>query len=372
MGVITIDGRCLGITDGVSVYARSLLKRLIDIDNMNIYRLILSRKTNGFKDGANLKVVNLRLPGRVLNGLWRRFSIFPMELFAGRADIFFSPNFTLPYLAQKTRTVITVHDLAFMKYPQVVTGSSRAFLEYWVPRSIKMADKIICVSNSTKNDIMEHFNIQENKMVVIHEGCDGRFRPLPDDGVLKERCRNKYGLPDRFILYLGTLEPRKNIPSLLKAFAKARHDIDGLKLVLAGKRGWLYQKIFDTIDDLGLQNDVFCAGAVDYQDLPLIYNLCEFFAFPSIYEGFGLPVLEAMACGKAVITSNISSLPEVGGDAVLLIDPNDIEGIAAALKKLSVDTAYRGLLEKKGLERARSFTWEDAARETVKIFNSLM
>ena len=183
--------------------------------------------------------------------------------------------------------------------------------------------------------------------------------------------RARYGLPERYVLYHGTLEPRKNIPSLLKAYSIAKPRLGNVKLVISGKKGWLYESIFATVTNLGLQDDVFFPGYIENDDLPLLYNACEFFSFVSGYEGFGLPILEAMGCGKAVITSNVSSMPEVAGNAAAIVAPHDIAKLAEVMLRLHENEGYRQSLEKASLKRAAEFSWANTAKQTLAVLDEV-
>ena len=368
---ISVDCRSLETVCGVAVYTRELLQALIPMDAQNHYQLLLRKKSSYPDVGPNLTKRVLRLPGRLTHFFWKRWRVLPMDLFLGGTDVFFSPNFTLPHLRPRVRTVITVHDLAFLKMPEDVTDASNAFLGYWVADSIRRADRIIAVSQSTKRDIVRHFDVPADRIVVVHSACSTRFRPLPRGASAGAALRAKYGLPEKFILAHGTLEPRKNISFLLKSFAAARSKLGGTKLVISGKRGWLFESIFATVTELGLSEDVCFPGFIEDEDLPRLYNECEFFCCVSKYEGFGLPVVEAMACGKAVIVSDVSSLPEVVADAGIRIDPTDSEALSRAMVRLATNRAERETLEGASLRRAAAFAWTTAARETLAVLESV-
>jgi len=368
---ISVDCRSLETVCGVAVYTRELLQALIPMDAQNHYQLLLRKKSSYPDVGPNLTKRVLRLPGRLTHFFWKRWRVLPMDLFLGRTDVFFSPNFTLPHLRPRVHTVITVHDLAFLKMPEDVTDASNAFLGYWVGDSIKRADRIIADSRCTKQDIVELFGVAGDRVVVVYPGCNERFRVLAVDATAGAALRTKYGLPERFILCHGTLEPRKNIPVLLKAFASARSKLGGTKLVISGKRGWLFESIFSTVTELGLSEDVCFPGFIEEEDLPRLYNECEFFCCVSKYEGFGLPVVEAMACGKAVIVSDVSSLPEVVAEAGIRIDPTDSEALSTAMVRLATNTIEREMLEQASLRRAAAFSWTTAARETLAVLESV-
>jgi len=233
-----------------------------------------------------------------------------------------------------------------------------------------LADQIIAISNSTKQDLIRYFQVPEEKITVTHLAADECFQPLPFDKV--QVFREKYGLDFPFILYVGTLEPRKNLPTLIKAFYYLKKKNIHHKLVIAGGKGWKYDPIFQTISDLNLIKDIHFTGYVPKEDLPLLYNAADAFVYPSLYEGFGLPPLEAMACGCPVITSNTSSLPEVVGDAGIMINPCDYDKLAEAIDNIISDTDLKIQFSKMGQVRAAQFSWNKCAEETLKIYNDLI
>ena len=224
-----------------------------------------------------------------------------------------------------------------------------------------------------QHDVQHYLHISKDRVVVIPEGCEPRFRPLAEPEQLY-RVRVKYGLPPLYMLCLGTLEPRKNITTLLHAFARLRQILHGepaLHLVVAGARGWREQTIFQTIKSLALEQVVCLPGFINDEDLPALYGGALLFVFPSLYEGFGLPVLEAMSCGVPVVTSNTSAMPEVAGDAALLVDPYDVKGMATAIAAIVHDASLRDNLRQKGLARAQQFSWEMTARQTLDLYLAL-
>lgn len=218
-------------------------------------------------------------------------------------------------------------------------------------------------------DIIRYFKIPENKIKVIYLGVDEDYKPLSETEIRK--VRQKYHLNYPFILYVGSLISHKNIPTLIKAFYKLKKYGLPHKLVITGKRGWKYKNIFEIISKLNLQKDVVFTGYVQREDLPALYNAADLFVYPSLYEGFGLPPLEAMACGTPVITSNTSSLPEVVGNAGIMVDPYDIDGLAKAMYEVLTNEGLRAELRKRGLERAKMFSWKKTAEETLNVYKGI-
>lgn len=267
------------------------------------------------------------------------------------------------------KSVITVHDITPFLYPEKHPFSRSFVNRLFFPITLKFANKIIAVSENTKKDLISYFGTPENKIKVIPNGVDKSFQLLDYEDI--DKVKNKYSLRFPFILYVGTLEPRKNIPSLIMAFNKLKEKKITHRLVIAGKKGWKYKDIFKIISKLNLQNDIIFTGYVSDEDLPGLYNAADLFVYPSIYEGFGLPPLEAMACGTPVITSNTSSLPEVVGNAGIMIDPLDIESFAESMYKVISNEDLKIKMRKKGLERAKLFSWEKCAKEVMDTYQKI-
>jgi len=287
------------------------------------------------------------------------------------ADIFFGTNFRGVF-GPSFKTVLTVHDMSFEYFPEAVDDRTLAYLREELPAAVRKADLIIADSENTKRDIIRFLAVPELKVRVVYLGVDEMFRPITDHRQRSE-VRQRYSLPERFILFVGTLQPRKNLMGLVRAFAALNSGSDFPHLlVIAGGVGWKNEGLRELIMELGLAEKVHFTGYVVEADLPVLYNLAEVFVLPSLYEGFGLPVIEAMACGVPVLTSVTSCLPEVAGDAALLVDPHSVEDMAAGLRRLLVDGKLRERCIARGFERARLFTWERSARETMVLFEELI
>jgi len=237
-----------------------------------------------------------------------------------------------------------------------------------VPRSVRRADVVLADSASTREDLVELLHVREERLAVLHPGVEARFAPQTEEGVV-DAALQRYGIYHPFILGLGTLQPRKNFCRLIQAFdlLRRRHHVPH-QLVIGGGKGWLYDEIGETIASLGLQDVVLLPGYVADEDLPALYSAADLFAFPSLYEGFGIPVLEAMACGTPVVTSDVSSLPEVAGDAALLVSSEDVDALAEALWRLLDDTQLRNELRTRGFQQASRFTWKRAAETLLGIY----
>jgi glycosyltransferase involved in cell wall biosynthesis len=261
--------------------------------------------------------------------------------------------------------VITIHDLAFLSFPQTFRRVNRTYLTWATRVSAKRAARILAVSEATKREIVRLLCLPPEKIVVTYDACDPRFAP-PEPAAL-EAFRRRKGLPERFILFLGTLEPRKNLPALIDAYAKIASSTDA-PLIIGGGKGWLYDEIFARAEALSLGDKIRFVGYVDGAEQPLWYAAATVFAFPSLYEGFGMPPLEAMACGTPVVTSTSSSLPEVVGEAGLTVDPTDVDALAEALLRLLGDAELRAELQTRGLRQARRFSWRETAERTLAAY----
>jgi len=293
----------------------------------------------------------------------------PMDAIMAPAALFHATDHLLPPF-RTIPSVFTLHDLIFRLYPETHMPLNRWFLTLMMPRFLRRADLILAVSECTRRDAIRWYRIPEERIVVTYEGVDERFRPAPPEAVAAIRAR--YGLPERFILYVGTLEPRKNLPTLFAAYRSLLARWPELGLVVAGRPGWLTEGIFRSLRDLGLEGRVRLLGYVPDADLPALYSAAAVFAFPSRYEGFGLPPLEAMACGTPVVVADTSSLPEVVGEAGLRVPPDQpeawVEALAAALSREELRTRLR----EAGLRRAARFRWAETAARTLAAYEQVI
>jgi glycosyltransferase involved in cell wall biosynthesis len=291
--------------------------------------------------------------------------------FAG-VRVFHATEHLLPVLRQ-ARSVFTLHDAAYLHYPQFHLPRNRLFLRLMMPRFLARADAVIAISEFTRRDAERIYGVRPERLHVIPEGVEARFRPIDDTEVLGQ-VRARWRLPEHFILCVGTIEPRKNLLTLIEAYAAllGRGEAQDVGLVIAGGKGWLYTEFYDRLRALGLEGRATLTGYVPDDDLPALINCAQVFAFPSVFEGFGLPPLEAMACGVPVVCSNASSLPEVVGEAGLLLDPRDTGAWVEGLRRLLVDGALRARLRAQGLARAAGFTWDAAARQTQAVYQAVL
>jgi glycosyltransferase involved in cell wall biosynthesis len=360
---------------GIGNYVRSLVDAMLAQDSVNQYTLLTSGRApeeRPFPVAKNVRGRSLIIPDRYLNILWYRWRLpISATFFTGQVDIYHGPDFVLPPLNGKLRKIVTVHDLAFLEHPEYAVPQLAAYLKKVVPEAVGAADVVAAVSRETRRTLIEHFSTPPEKITLVPNGIRSYLRRVTDP-ILIESTRHKYGLKSPLVLGVGTLEPRKNHLGLIKAFHRAasagKKQARPAMLAIAGGEGWMYDETRQAVAELGLEKKVRFLGRVSDLDLMLLYSLADVFVFPSFYEGFGVPPLEAMACGAPVITSNTSSLPEVVGDAALLVDPHDTGAIAQAMLRVLGDGQLQEELRQKGYERARSFTWAESARKMLSIY----
>ena len=301
--------------------------------------------------------------------LWEQF-VQPFALAQTRPDLVHGLAFVSPII-NPVPSVVTVYDLSFIHYPDRLPAARRLYLRLLTRRSCRKARRVIAISHSTAHDLTKTFAIPTNKIDIAVPGVGTQFQRLPRHEV--EAFRHREGLPDRFWLFLGTLEPRKNLPVLLRAYARLPEaDRQAVHLVLGGGKGWMFDDIFRTIEQHNLAGTVHLPGYIPADDLPLWYNAAEAFVYPSIFEGFGLPVIEAMACGTPTLVSNVSSLPEAAGDAGWLLPPNDEDAWADALAQIMHDSAWRETASVHGRDYAAQFTWANTAAQTVASYRKAL
>ncbi len=299
---------------------------------------------------------------------WEQFTL-PSLIRQKHIDVFHSPANVLPELLPRNSAgVVTLHDLAFLRFPKVLTRAKRLYHRTFTIRSLQRATMIISVSESTKQDAIELVGIPAGHLQTVYASIDERFSSMAAEEEINA-FRQKHGLSEDFLLYLGTLEPRKNITTLIEAYAYLRRAYARTeKLILAGGKGWLYEAIYEKIAQLGLQGEVIFPGFVAESEQKLWYSAASAFVYPSLYEGFGLPVVEAMACGTPVVTSNVSSLPEAGSDIALCVEPYNVEAMAEALYKALTDQAFRQRCRAMAAVAAQRFSAQAMAERTVGVY----
>lgn len=361
---------------GIGVYARKLVAAMLEQDSSNQYTFLTSGRPTQeypFPTAKNAKGRSVLVPDRYLNVLWYRWRLAlpPAQLFTGPANIYHGLDFVLPPLVGKTRKVVTVYDLAFLEHPEYAVPSLAAYLKKVVPESVAAADVVATISHEVSRTLIEHFKTPREKLIVIPCGVEAYFRRITDP-ILLGATRNKFALKHPLVLGVGTLEPRKNHIGLIKAFHQAQQHKNGpAMLAIAGGKGWLYEETQQLVADLKLEQKVRFLGRVTDHELVTLYSMADAFAFPSFFEGFGIPPVEAMACGAPVITSNVSSLPEVAGDAAILIDPHNIDEMAAAIARVIGNKQLQEELRQKGYEQVKQYTWATSAQKMLSVYQRL-
>jgi glycosyltransferase involved in cell wall biosynthesis len=365
---IAIDARLLYYRRaGIGQYTLRLLQALTQEASQERFLLLHDwRQRRHLLEAPNLSHVRVYTPS---HHRWEGVTL-PVELLTLRLDLLHSPDLVLP-LRRSYAGVITVHDLAFLRFPHWVTPQAERYYGR-VRQAACSAERIIAVSECTRRDLLDLLGVPESKVAVIHEAAGPNFRPLglALDG--RREVKGRHLAPQRFALFVGTIEPRKNLPGLLRAFRQMLDRYPDLdphpRLIIAGEQGWLSESVFGLVHELRLGQEVAFIGPVSADEVVWLYNAARFFVFPSLYEGFGLPPLEAMACGTPVIASNAGAVPEVVGPAGRLLDPQDVDGWAEAMAMLWSDQAQRDELRARGLERAAQFSWKGAAQETLVVY----
>lgn len=364
---IGIDARLTHYrTGGISTYIRRLITALEQLDHEHRYTVFHSRK-------ATDTIVQRFESARLWTPSHHRSErlALTVELARFRLDLLHSPDF-IPPLHGARRHVITVHDLTFMHYPDFLTADARRYYNDQIARAVRRADHILVDSDATRRDLIEMLDVP-NALITVHLlGVEPQFRPPPPHELA--HWRTQLDLPAGYLLFVGTFEPRKNIAGLLKAYAALAQRLPDLTppLVLAGTRGWRFEETMAEIAQMNLGSRVLWREKIPQQAMPSLYALATVLVLPSFYEGFGLPALEAMACGTMPIVSNRSSLPEVTGDVGLQIDPDNLDTLIAALEKALSDDAWRQAQQQRGLARAAEFTWQRTAEITLGVYRSLL
>ena len=366
---------------GVGQYSYQLARALARVDHETAYTLYPvfyfivhpEHRAAALPSARNMRTAMRWLPPRLVTWLWRvdRSEAFKERLL-GNVDVVHSTTFCAPRLsARRRKLVATIHDVTFVSHPEFHVPANIEHCLNGTRHAIERADVLIAISESTRRDLVELLHAPAERIVVTPEAADPDLAPVTDGARLAE-VRRRYQLPDRFVLFLGAMEPRKNLVRLVEAFNALKPAIRRETwLVVAGAQGWLNDSVRARVESLGLADRVHFAGYVEGGDLAALYSLATVFAYPSLWEGFGLPVLEAMACGTPVLTSDVSSLPEVAGDAAVLVPPTDVDAIADGLTRLLEDTALRADLAARGRRQAARFSWERCARETLAVYQSV-
>lgn len=366
---------CLNNKSGIGVYTYELTKRLQNFNDIelegNIFNFLNKTDIRNDIEGLNFrKNICSFLSYRFYKIIWRYLPIKYNFLFRKKVEIYQFFNFIIPPNVPG-KTITAIHDLTYILCPDSMKTKRRKRLENDMKKTVNRADYIITVSECSKRDIIKYLKVDENKIQVIYNGVDEVYKKILNHEMI-DATKKKYNIDGKYLLYLGTLEPRKNIETIIKAynlFNKCNNE--NIKLVLAGKKGWLYDDIFKLIKEFRIEDKVIFTDYVDDDDKPALYQGAEIFLFPSLYEGFGIPVVEAMASRTPVITSNSSSLPEVAGDAAIITDPMDYEEISRSIERILDDSKLRENMINEGIKQADKFNWDESAEKLKKLYYDL-
>ena len=353
---------------GIGTYIRNLLRQLARIDRDTEYVLLCREADLGVAAqlGPNFRSVREPSPNYSL----REQIHVPWVLRRERPDVYHAPHYVLP-IGVRCRSVVTIHDCIHLMFPQYLPNrAAYAYAQASMWTASHRSDRILTVSEASKRDILHLFNVRPEKIVVVYNAIDEHFRTEPSEEHVA-RVRERYQLDHKFVLYVGNIKPHKNLVRLIEAFSQLRRDHDDLKLLIIGDEISKLPALRRAVHSLKLHKHVRFLGYLHDDTLSVLYRLASVFVFPSLYEGFGLPPLEAMASGTPVVTSNISSLPEVTGDAAVLVDPYDVDSIVDGMRRVLDDPALAAELSRRGLIRAREFSWERSVEKTLAVYRDV-
>jgi glycosyltransferase involved in cell wall biosynthesis len=388
MARIGVDVRCLveGRRTGVEEYTLNLLKNIFEADPKNEYVLFLNsfrpqRADLGWAEKyPNVTVRRFRYPNKLLNFCFWYLNWPKIDAMLGGADVVFLPNIIFASVSRKAKLLVTIHDLSFERYLETFSRKRRLWHMFINPRKIcRRAQRIIAVSQSTKSDLVSLYGISEQKIAAIHSGIADNLGILDRNAPELVGAKEKYGLPYKFILYFGTIEPRKNLVGIIRAWSQLQrtawenNDENILKygLVIVGHQGWLAEEIYAEIDRSKFKEKIIIVDSIPDADKIYIYNLASLFIYPSFFEGFGFPPLEAMQCGVPAIVSNNSSLPEIVGQAAIMIDPDKPDEIYRAMKEVLASEELYEKLRADGLRQIKNFNWKKTAQEFLAVVNDM-
>ncbi|HEX4241924.1 MAG TPA: glycosyltransferase family 1 protein [Steroidobacteraceae bacterium] len=352
---------------GVKVYTKKLLPLLFSLGARHRYVLIYQnpKLIGTYSRFDNVEEVAATMPGTVP---WDQIAV-PWIARRKKVDLIFNPKFTVPFLT-RAKTMFVLHGSEWFVIPEHFKKHDQMYFNAFVPLYCRSADAFIAVSHAVKADVVEHVGVDPAKVHAVHNGFDPTLFHQVTDQERLETVRQRYQLPERFILWCGQIESRKNVARLLRAFAAIADRVPH-QLVLAGEQRWSTHAELEVIRELGIEPRIQFPGWIEHGDLPAVYSLADLFAFPSLYEGFGIPLIEAMACGCPIVTANTCAPPEVLAGSGRLVDPLSVEDIAAGMLEVLVNRPLRETMIAKGVERARDFGWERCARAVLDVFDSL-
>lgn len=359
---------------GVGVYALNLVKEIAKLDYENRYYIIIQDDEHSLDDIENQNFKFILVQSKIFRKLIFRFFleqfIIPYIAIRDNINIIHSLHYSIPLFATGVKRIVTIHDMIFFKFPQYHELIKKYYFRFFTRLSAKLADRIIAISESTKKDFLAIAGAKKDKVVLIYLGKEN-WSHCTFTSEKIEFIKDKYGIKGQYLLFIGTIEPRKNLVKLIDAFKKLLKAEKKYQLVIVGKRGWGYKEIYRKIDDHGLGDEIIFTGFVEEVDKPYIIKGSKIFIYPSLYEGFGIPVLEALTLGVPTITSNVSSMPEIAGNAAFLVDPTDEKAIYSAIKQLLSNQKLYLNYNKRSIIQANKFSWAKTASQTIELYRSL-
>lgn len=364
-----------GTRSGIEEYTINLLSSLLPLAGRHQCVLFYNALKKEKIDFEWLKLPNVTLyessiPNKLIEYSTFLFNWPKIDRILGGVDVFLSPHFTSVAISGRSKKILVFHDLSFLYYPEFFSWRKNWWHLISIPKKQALAaSDIIAVSESTKKDLIKFYGADEKKIEVIYQAPNNEFRPMDRNNEKLSAFKKKHGLPDKFILFVGTAEPRKNIQSLISAYNKMRDENRNIShgLVIAGQYGWLYRNIILMAKSSEYSDKIIITGAIKPEERVLLYNLADIFVYPSFFEGFGLPPLEAMSCGIPTIVSNSTSLTEVVSSAAITVDPYNVDRLSFFMGILIKDEKLKNFLSKKSIERAREFSWEESAKKILRI-----
>ena len=372
---IMIDARSVDTKQsGVGNYVTHLIEGLRVVDRRNQYALMVtSKQLANLPDNLRafeIFTVPFSNESHLLGDPWE-FFLLPRLLRKNNVDLFHGPAFMAPPSQRGFQSVATIHDLVAFHHPQTIPTKYAFYMRFLIKLMVRKAGGIITDTEFIRREIINAFHIDKERVYAVPIAVSDLFRPVMDKERI-QRVKERYGIKKHYFLHVGNIEPRKNLSSLFQACERIWEKLQSdYNLVVVGKRGWLYRGIFDILRKSGISRDVIFTGYVQEEDIPVLYSGADFFVFPSVYEGFGLPILEAMKCGTPVITSHVSSMPEVAGDAALYVNPDSLEDIAEKILELAYNEPLKKVMRERGFIQASKFSWEKTAKKTLEVYEAV-